>query len=281
MIFSNSNSFAFRRKYGPPLNIPRLKEINFPQLSEMVVIGGPCVIESPEQVDKIVAEIREEVTFFRGGVFRAGTYPPKEIGWNFELLKYYHQKVKECGKTNIVDVLDYRDIDKIEPYLGAFQVGMRAAQNYVLLDELSKQEKPVFLKRGAWQKLDEWLGSLEYLVRRGKNNIYLIERGVVGIDDHTRYSLCLSSIPAIKAISNVPIIVDACHGTGRRDIVPAMTLAGIAAGAEGILLETHFNPRQALGVDSPQTVDFPTFHRIVAQAKRIYNLLRETNDQKK
>lgn len=272
---NNSNSFAFKRQYGPALNIPQVMKADFIKPKEMIVIGGPCSVESPGQVDKIVAEIAKEVTFFRGGVFRAGTYPPKEIGWNFDLLKYYHQKAKEYGKTNIVDVLDYRDIDKIEPYLGAFQVGMRAAQNYALLTELSKQEKPVFLKRGAWQTIDEWLGSLEYLVRNGKNNIYLIERGIVGIDNHTRYSLCLSSIPAIKEICNVPIIVDACHGTGRRDIVPAMTWAGVASGADGILLETHFDPEKATGADAVQTIDFATFHKTVAKAKEIYNIIRQ------
>ncbi|MHA1676153.1 MAG: 3-deoxy-7-phosphoheptulonate synthase [Candidatus Njordarchaeales archaeon] len=245
------------------------------QAEGLVVIGGPCVIESPEQVDKIVPEIAKEITFFRGGVFRAGTYPPKKIGWNFELLKYYHQRCEEYGKTNIVDVLDYRDIDRIEPYLGAFQVGMRAAQNYALLDELSKQEKPVFLKRGAWQTVDEWLGSLEYLVRRGKRNVFLIERGIVGLDNHTRYSLCLSSIPAVKEICNVSIIVDACHGTGRRDIVPAMTFAGVAAGADGILLETHYDPENAMGADAVQTIGLDTFHRTVSKAREIYKLLRD------
>lgn len=271
------NPFALRRQWGPQLNIPNVLKINFERPKEMVVIGGPCAIESQEQIDKIVPEIAKEVTYFRGGVFRAGTFPPKELGWNWEFLKYYHQKAREFGKTNAVDVLDYRDIDKIEPYLGAFQVGARAAQNYVLLDELSKQKKPVFLKRGPWQKLDEWLGSLEYLVRRGKNNVYLIERGTVGFDNHTRYSLCLSSIPAIKAICDVPIIVDASHGTGRRDIVQSMTFAGVAAGADGILLETHYDPERALGADAVQTIDFNAFHKTVAKAKEIYNLVENKN----
>ncbi|MFH1401632.1 MAG: hypothetical protein ABIG40_01585 [Parcubacteria group bacterium] len=271
----NTNQFALRRQWGPNFNIPNVLKTNFEQPSEMVVIGGPCAIESPEQIDKIVPEISKEVTYFRGGVFRAGTYPPKEIGWNWDLLKYYNQKAKEFGKTNAVDVLDLRDIDKIEPYLGAFQVGMRAAQNYVLLDELSKQEKPVFLKRGAWEKLDEWLGSLEYLVKRGKKNIYLIERGIVGFDNHTRYTLAISSIPSIKAICNVPIIIDACHGTGRRDIVPAMTYAGIGAGAAGILLETHYDPENAMGADAAQTINFQTFHKTVARAKEIYDIVRK------
>jgi len=271
---NNLNPFALKRQYGPPLNIPNIMKTNFEKPKDMVVIGGPCFVESPELVDKIVPEIANEVTFFRGGVFRAGTYPPKEFGWEFELLKYYHQKAKEYGKTNIVDVLDYRDIDKIEPHLGAFQIGMRAAQNYVLLNELSKQKKPVFLKRGAWQKLDEWLGSLEYLVKNGKKNVYLIERGIVGFDNHTRYSLCLSSIPAIKAICNVPIIVDTCHGTGRRDLVYPLSCAGIACGADGILLETHPDPEKSLS-DADQTIDFETFHKTVSKCKKIYQIIRE------
>ena len=270
---NNNSPFAFKRQYGPNLNIPAVLKTDFQQPEDMIVIGGPCSVESYEQIEKIVPEIAKEVTFFRGGVFRAGTYPPKEFGLKFDLLKYYHQKVKEYGKTNVVEILDYRQIEQIEPYAGVFQVGARAAQNYTLLQELSKQEKPVFLKRGIWEKLDEWLGSLEYLVRNGKTNVYLIERGIVGFDNHTRYSLCLSSIPAIKAICKVPVIVDACHGTGRRDIVPQMSYAGIAAGADGILLETHYSPEQSLS-DADQTIDFETFRQTIATSKKIYNLIK-------
>jgi 3-deoxy-7-phosphoheptulonate synthase len=268
--------FAFKRTFGAAVNIPKVLENNFIQPKEMVVLGGPCSIESPEQVDKIVPEIAQEVTYFRGGVFRAGHFPyPKDgFGLKLDLLKYYHNKVKEYGKTNIVDVLDYRQIETIEPYAGAFQIGTRAAQNYVLLTELAKQPKPVFLKRGMWQKLDEWLGSLEYLVKNGKNNIYLIERGTVGIDNHTRWSLGLSSIPAIKEICDVPVIVDACHGSGRRDLVPALSCAGIAVGAAGVLLETHYSPEQSLS-DAEQTIDFETFHKTVRKCKEIYDLIRQ------
>jgi len=272
-MINNQNPFALRRQWGPQLNVPNVLKTRFEQPPEMIVIGGPCFVESAELVDKIVPEIAKEVTFFRGGVFRAGTYPPDNFGWNFEMLKYYHQKVKEYGKTNIVDVLDYRDINKIEPYLGAFQVGTRAAQNYALLTELAKQEKPVFLKRGIWQKLDEWLGSLEYLVKHGKKNIYLIERGIVGSDNHARYSLCLSSIPAIKSICNVPIVVDACHGTGRRDLVSPLSCAGIACGADGILLETHPDPEKSIS-DADQTVSFKTFHETVKKCKKIYQIIK-------
>lgn len=268
--------FAFKRTFGATVNIPKVLETDFAQPKDMVVIGGPCSVESPEQVDKIVPEIADEVTFFRGGVFRAGHYPyPKDgFGLKLDLLKYYHNKVKEFGKPNIVEILDYRQIEMINPYADAFQIGMRAAQNYVLLMEMSKQSKPVFLKRGAWQRLDEWLGSLEYLVKNGKNNVYLIERGIVGIDNHTRWSLCLSSIPAIKEICNVPVIADACHSSGRRDLVSALSRAGIAAGAAGILLETHFNPDQSLS-DAEQTIDFDTFHKTVKKCKEIYNIVRQ------
>lgn len=273
---NNSNPFAFRREYTPSLKTPKVLETDFDQPEDMVVIGGPCFVESPELIDKIVAEIADKVTFFRGGVFRAGTYPPAEnYGWDLEVLKYYHQKAKEYGKANIVDILDYRDIDKIEPYLGAFQVGTRAAQNYALLTELAKQEKPVFLKRGAWQTIDEWLGSLEYLVKYGKKNIYLTERGTVGFDNHTRYTLCLSSIPAIKEICNVPIIIDACHGTGRRDLVSPLTYAGIACGASGLLLETHPEPEKSLS-DADQTISFETFHKTVDKCREIYNISKRT-----
>jgi len=262
--------FAFKRKFGAPVNIPRILENNFTKPKDMIVIGGPCSVESPEQVDKIIPEIGKEVSFFRGGVFRAGHFPSKEFGLKFDLLKYYHQKTKEYGKPNIVEILDYRQIEKIEPYAGAFQVGMRAAQNYALLTELSKHEKPVFLKRGSWQTIDEWLGSLEYLIQNGKNNVYLIERGIVGIDTHTRWSLCLSSIPAINEICDVPVIADPCHGSGRRDIVSSLAYAGIACGAAGVLLE---NPDKSIS-DAEQIISFETFHKTVSTCKEIYDIVR-------
>src|SRR3989344_1869559 len=115
---------AFKRTFGAAVNIPKILETDFVQPKDMVVIGGPCSVESPEQVDKIIPEIAKEVTYFRGGVFRAGHFPyPKDgFGLKFELLKYYHQKVNEYGKPNIVDVLDYREIEMIEPYADAFQI---------------------------------------------------------------------------------------------------------------------------------------------------------------
>ncbi len=268
-----TNRFALQRQFGPKLAIPFASSLSFSQANELVVIGGPCSVESPEQVDRIVPLVAPHATFMRGGVFRAGTYPPKEFGLKFDLLKYYHQKTKEAGKANIVEILDYRQIEQIDPYAGAFQVGARAAQNYTLLTELAKQPKPVFLKRGPWQKLDEWLGSLEYFAQAGKTNVMLIERGIVGVDNHTRYSLCLSSIPAIAAICNVPVIVDASHGTGRRDIVPQMTFAGVACGAAGVLLETHYDPDASLS-DSDQAIDIETFKKTVEVCKKQHELLR-------
>jgi 3-deoxy-7-phosphoheptulonate synthase len=265
---------AFKRTFGAAVNIPRILENNFIKPKDMIVLGGPCSVESPEQVDKIIPEIADDVTFFRGGVFRAGHYPYSKEGFGLklDLLKYYHQKAKEYRKPNIVEILDYRQIEMIDPYADAFQIGTRAAQNYVLLTELAKQSKPVFLKRGMWQKLDEWLGSLEYLVKDGKNNVYLIERGTVGIDNHTRWCLGLSSIPAINEICDVPVIVDACHSSGRRDLVPALSLAGIACGAAGVLLETHPDPDKSLS-DAEQTIDFETFHKTVKKCKEIYNIV--------
>jgi 3-deoxy-7-phosphoheptulonate synthase len=275
MPVAHDNPFSFRRTYGPALAIPSVLATRFERHEGLVVIGGPCAVESQEQVDRIVPAIAADVTFFRGGVFRAGTYPPKEFGLKMDLLKYYHGKTMAAGKPNIVDILDYRQIEQVEPYAGAFQVGMRAAQNYTLLMELSKQRKPVFLKRGSWQRLDEWLGSLEYFAREGKRNVRLIERGIVGFDNHTRYSLCLASIPAIKSICDVPIIVDACHGTGRRDIVPQMTYAGVACGSDGILLETHYDPEKSLS-DADQTIDLNTFHETVSKAKQLYQIVQRT-----
>src|SRR3990167_4760481 len=232
---------------------------NTKELKELLVIGGPCSWESEEQIDHVFSSIVPSVKFIRGGVFRAGTYPPKEnYGWQMDLLKYVHKKCRETGKPNVVDVLDIRDINRIDPYTGIFQVGMRQAQHYALLKELGKQKKPVILKRGSWMNYDELMGSLEYILEGGNENVFICERGSVTNMNHVRWELSVSMIAKIKAETNIPVIVDASHGTGVANLVAPVTLAGIMAGADGILLEAHPNPTESLS-DKLQALSFDAF----------------------
>jgi 3-deoxy-7-phosphoheptulonate synthase len=264
-----SPDFRFRRTWGPNRNYPNVLEAQRVMPYTPIVIAGPCSIESEEQVDTIASELaRVGVTFMRGGVFRAGTYPPKEIGLKRSLLRSFSKIARKHGLQTIIEVIDVRDIDYIDQYADAFQVGARQGQGYVLLNELSKTHKTVTLKRGAGMKLDEFLGAAEYLAR-GNCAPVLIERGISTFNDHCRWTLDISIIPAIQAITQIPIIVDASHGTGRRDLVKPMTMAGIAAGADGFLVEVHPCPQESLS-DSDQAYPLNDFEDLYNDAMWIY-----------
>lgn len=252
-----------------------------------IVIGGPCSIESEEQVDRIYDRIKGHITHMRGGVFRQGTFPGSQgswvgepwsddavvsPGWRMDLLKIYHAKSVEIGKPNVVEILDVRDLDAIYPYAGVFQVGTRQAQHYALLEELGRQDKPVFFKRGTWMKLDELLGALEYIVAGGNTDVAVIERGSVSYVDHVRWELSISMIAKLKQLTGLPVIVDASHGTGDRSIVRPMTLAGIAAGADGFLIETHYDPDGSLS-DAEQAVCIDSFIDIAAAVQEVRNAI--------
>lgn len=262
----------YKNSFGPTPKFD-LSENYSSTRSDFIVIGGPCSIEHKDQAEMIFDSIHSDCTYFRGGVFRAGTYPSAKWGWQMDLLKIYHELSVKHGKPNIVDVLDIRDLDEIYEYADVFQVGMRQAQHYALLKELGKQRKPVILKRGSWQKLSEFLGSAEYVLQGGNGNLILCERGGVSFLDHTRWELSISMIAAIKKITKLPVIVDASHGTGNRKLVADMTFAGVAAGADGCLLETHYSPDNSMS-DSEQAIDIAEFKRIVAVAKQIRGIVQ-------
>jgi len=258
----------YKNVFGPNPRYPLAESVKCVENDRFIVLGGPCSIESSEQVDKIFPSIAPYVTHFRGGVFRAGTYPGDKWGWQMDLLKMFHEKANQYDRPNVVDVLDIRDISKIEPYTDVFQVGTRQAQHYALLKELGLQKKPVILKRGTWQKLSEFLGSLEYILKGGNNNVILCERGGVTTLDHVRWDLSISLIAKLKQITKMPVIIDASHGTGDSSLVRPMTLAGVAAGADGCLIETHHNPEMSLS-DAEQAVGIGEFLNIVCQAKMV------------
>lgn len=245
----------------------------FPGRSAPIVIAGPCSIETPEQIRLIAQAISGKATFMRGGLFRAGTYPPTEFGLRKDLLVEWNHIAKGYGLRLIVEILDYRQIEEINPFCDAFQVGARAQQNYTLLKELSNQDKPVTLKRHPGCKLDELLGSCEYLLSgSGKVVPILIERGSVSHMNHCRWDLSVSLIAAVKRITNIPILVDASHGSGRRDLVEPLTLAGIAAGADGYLVEIHPHPEKSIS-DADQAISLEGFQNLHSRVEVLNALL--------
>lgn len=263
--------FRFQRTFGPKPNYPGVIAYDDKgrYQSGPIVIAGPCSIESEDQVTQIAIGLnRVGCTFMRGGVFRAGTYPPEDFGLRIDLLEMWKAIANRYDLKIIVEVIDVRQIELLDEYADAFQVGARQAQGYVLLKEISQTEKHVTLKRGAGMKLDEFLGAAEYLTR-GRCTPILIERGSATQMNHVRWDLSISIIPAIKAITKIPIIADASHGTGRRDLVYDMTLAGVQAGADGYLLEVHPDPDKSLS-DSDQAYPLHLYQELHEEANYLY-----------
>ena len=210
---------------------------------------------------------RVGATFARGGVFRAGTYPREDFGLKRSLMELWAKTARKHGLKTILEVLDVRQVWDMEPYADAFQVGARHMQDYALLKELASSQRVVTLKRNMGATLDEFLGAAEYLAR-GKCQPVLIERGGSTNLNHVRWDLSISLIAAVKQITEIPILVDASHGTGRRDLVEPMTLAGIAAGADGFLVEVHPDPEKSLS-DADQALPLRRYEYLLEEVRAV------------
>ncbi len=269
------NEFAMRRTWGPnPRYENVLNYIPDPRNDDFIIISGPCSVESREQIEE-TAHIVSMVgaTHLRGGVYRAGTYPGKNFGLQMGLLSAYKTAARIYGLQNIVEVLDYRIMETLDQFASCYQVGCRQMQNYDLLREVGRSGKPVFLKRHPGASIDEFLGAAEYVLQAGCKEIYLIERGSSTNARHVRWDLSISMIPAVQAITKIPIIVDGSHGTGRRDLVAPMTLAGVAAGANGILVETHPDPANSLS-DADQAISFVQLEDLINKVEAIREAIK-------
>lgn len=265
------NEFTNRREWGPKANYPNV--LAYPkQKDDLILIAGPCSIESIEQIETVVkALVPLKPTFMRGGVYRAGTFPGKNFGLQRELLFDWAREARRNGLETIVEVLDIRELDIIDRAADAFQVGARHMQDYALLKELSKSNKTVTLKRHPGSTLDEFLGACEYLAG-GNCKPILIERGSSSLMRHVRWELSVSLIAAVKEMCNVPILVDSSHGSGRRDLVGPLCYAGLAAGADGMLVEVHPEPCKSLS-DSDQAFPLDRLGELVTKAKNVRRAL--------
>lgn len=270
-------NYAYKRTFGPIPKYPLVESYKRPH-DNFTFIAGPCSVEDKNQITRIAKEISGlGVTHLRGGVFSAGTYPGQRFGWkDFDLIKHFHEVAYDFGLKNIIEVLDYTEesFKNVLKYADCLQVGARQMQNYTLLKKVGESEKPVFLKRHPGSTLDEWLGSAEYILKNGCNELYLIERGSVSHTNHTRWDLSVSMIAAAKTITNIPIIGDPSHGTGRRDLVKPMALACVAAGADGILIETHYSPDESHS-DSEQAISTKDFTKLASQIIFLNKLIKK------
>lgn len=257
------SEFAARRSWGPAPKYPKVKSYLRP-CQEFIVIAGPCSVENPEQI-KTIAKIvaADGATHLRGGLYRAGTYPGENFGLvGRELLQAFRDAASENGLRSIIEVLDVRILPEILPYADCLQVGCRQMQNYSLLRAVGATGKQVFLKRHPGSTIDEWLGSAEHLLTGGVCEPVLIERGSSTHMNHVRWDLSISAIAAVQELTDIPVICDASHGTGRRDLVKPMALAGVAAGADGLLLEVHTDPEKSLS-DADQAIHPKAFKDIM------------------
>lgn len=213
---------------------------------EPVVIAGPCAVENESQILEVARLVSSAgVKIMRGGAFKPRTSPYSFSGLEEQGLRLLEKARQETGVLIVTEVMDTKDVDLIARYSDILQIGSRNMQNYKLLKAVGRLNKPVLLKRGMAAQLDEFLGSAEHIMSEGNEQIILCERGIRTFVEYSRNTLDLNVVPVIKKISHLPIIVDPSHGTGRRDIIEPMSLASLAAGADGIMLEVHPNPDQA------------------------------------
>ncbi len=214
---------------------------------DIVIMAGPCSIENRPTVMKIAKAVSSRgAAILRGGAFKPRTSPYSFQGLGEEGLKILREAADETNMSVITEIMDVRYLELIENYADILQIGARNMANFTLLKEIGRSKKPVMLKRGMAATLQEFLLAAEYIMSEGNENVILCERGVRTFEQYTRNTLDLAIVPAIKELSHLPIIVDPSHATGRRYLVTPMALAAVAAGADGIMVEVHTNPAEAL-----------------------------------
>src|SRR5205809_3215391 len=233
------------------------------------LIAGPCSVENEDMIQRMADFLLERgVKLLRAGAFKPRTSPYAFQGMGQAGLDILMRARERTGIGIVTELMDTENADAVEEAADVIQIGTRNMQNFSLLRRVSRAAKPVLLKRGLSATLEEWLMAAEYVLAGGNPNVVLCERGVRTFSDHSRNTLDLSVIPPVKRLSHLPILVDPSHGTGKRDYVPPMALAALAAGADGLLIEVHPDPNQALS-DGAQSLDFDAFDRLLESLKRL------------
>jgi len=256
------------RKFHPQNTIIQVGNIRIGD-EEPVIMAGPCSVESEEQIFDIAREVsRQGGHILRGGVFKPRTSPYSFQGFGIEGARWLTAAGKEYDLPVISEVMEMEDIEALYPWVDIFQVGARSMQNFKLLKSLGKSDKPVFLKRGLSATLNELLMSAEYILSEGNDKVILCERGIRTFVEYTRNTFDLNIIPMIKNLSHLPIIVDPSHATGRTDLIAPVTLAGLAAGADGFMVEVHPRPFEAFS-DGNQSLNYPQLEELLTDWRTI------------
>jgi len=232
-------------------------------------MAGPCAVESRERLLHIAKEVKAAgAHLLRGGAFKPRTSPYSFQGLGAEGLRYLMEAKQETGLPIVTELMDTREADLVFEHADLIQIGARNMQNFRLLKEVGGRRKPVMLKRGMSATIKELLLAAEYIMSEGNYHVILCERGIRTFEDSTRNTLDLSAVPLIKQLSHLPVVVDPSHGTGKWDLVPSMALAAVAAGADGIMVEVHPKPEEALS-DGPQALLPEVFARMMESLRRV------------
>ncbi|EGO8406312.1 TPA: 3-deoxy-7-phosphoheptulonate synthase [Enterococcus faecalis] len=243
----------------------------------MTMMAGPCSIESLDQIRECARIAKAGgATILRGGAFKPRTSPYAFQGLEEEGLKYIRQAADELDMQVITEVMDEANLELVAKYSDILQIGARNMQNFKLLQAVGKTGKPIGLKRGIAGTIDEWINAAEYIAAQGNFNVIFIERGIRTYETATRNTLDLSAVPLIKKLSHFPIIVDPSHGVGIWDLVPPMARAGVASGADGLIVEIHPDPANAWS-DGPQSLNEKTYLRMMKEVHIIEKAMKEIN----
>jgi 3-deoxy-7-phosphoheptulonate synthase len=242
----------------------------------LAIVAGPCAIESREQAFAVAERVhRAGAQFFRGGAYKPRTSPYSFQGLGEEGLQIMGEIREQYGMKIITEAIDNESLDLVEEYADMIQIGARNMQNFSLLKRAGRAKKPVLLKRGMSATLEEFLMAAEYILSEGNYNVALCERGVRTFADHTRNTLDLSLIPAVQRLSHLPIFVDPSHGTGKRNKVTPLSRAAVAVGADGLMVEVHNQPDQAMS-DGPQSLFPDQFDELMKQVRQIAAVVGRT-----
>jgi 3-deoxy-7-phosphoheptulonate synthase len=240
---------------------------------DFVVIAGPCSIESELQIIETARAVKSAgADMLRGGAFKPRTSPYAFQGMGLRGLKLLAQAGKETGLPIITEVIDPRDVSWVAEFADVLQIGTRNMQNFSLLKEVGQSSRPVLLKRGMHSTLEEWLNCAEYILSEGNPNVILCERGIRTFEKYTRNTLDLSAVPAIKELTHLPIIIDPTHSTGRVSLIGPMSMAAVAAGADGIIVEVHHKPEEAL-CDADQALTPVIFADIMGRLRPLRSFM--------
>ncbi|MFP4546556.1 MAG: 3-deoxy-7-phosphoheptulonate synthase [Fidelibacterota bacterium] len=242
---------------------------------DFMVIAGPCAVENEKQTIETARAVKKAgANMLRGGAFKPRTSPYAFQGLGLKGLKILEKAKRETGLPIVTEVIDSRDVSWISEYADVLQIGARNMQNFSLLKEVGKAEKPVLLKRGMYSTLKEWLSCAEYILSEGNKNVILCERGIRTFETYTRNTLDLSMVPAVQECTHLPVVVDPSHGTGRKSLIEPMSLAAVAAGADGLIVEVHNNPEVAMS-DKDQQFNPKEFMVFMKHVRKLSELMKQ------